>query len=162
MPNSTTHSTTHSSAPIGNRPLSIFEEIFPGDTNAYGTIFGGRILALMDRAAGLVASRFAHCHFITASIDTIKFRAPVKLGETLEVEARVIYTSHRTCAVKVMVYAIEMTLWDRRPCCEGTLFMVGIGADGKPTAIPTLTPVTDEDKRLWDEAKSLHDRMLGK
>jgi acyl-CoA hydrolase len=140
-------------------PISIFEEIFPGDTNAYGTAFGGRILALMDRAAGLAASRYAHCHFVTASLDTITFRAPVRLGETVEVEARVVYTSSRTCGVKVRVHAIEMTRWDRRPCCEGTLFMVAIGPDGRPTTIPALTPVTDEERQSWDEAKALHERL---
>jgi acyl-CoA hydrolase len=143
-------------------PVSVFEEIFPGDTNPYGTAFGGKILALMDRAAGLAAARFAHEHFVTASLDALEFSAPVKQGEIAEVEARIVYTSSHTCAAHVRVYAIDKRAWDRRPCCSGTLFMVATGRDGRPLAIPQLEPRTDEERRAWADARAIHEAMLGR
>ncbi len=143
-------------------PISVFEEIFPGDTNPYGTAFGGRILALMDRAAGLAAARFAHEHFVTASLDALEFSAPVKQGEIAEVEARVVYTSSHACAVHVRVYAIDKRVWDRRQCCAGTLFMVAVGPDGRPLAIPQLGPQTEEGRRDWDDARRIHEQMLSR
>jgi len=38
--------------PFSTEPVTLAEEVFPGDTNAYGTLFGGRLMALMDKAAG--------------------------------------------------------------------------------------------------------------
>lgn len=149
-------------APPASGPISVFEEIFPGDTNPYGTAFGGRILALMDRAAGLAAARFAHQHFVTASLDALEFSAPVKQGEIAEIEARIVYTSKHTCAAHVRVFAIDKRIWDRRRCCEGTLFMVATGGDGRPLAIPQLVPQTDDERRAWADARAIHEAMLGR
>lgn len=138
----------------------MLEEIFPGDTNPYGTAFGGRILALMDRAAGLAASRYARQHFVTASLDALEFSAPVRQGEIAEVEARVVYTSRHTCGVRVRVFAIDKRTWERRPCCKGTLFMVAMDRDGRTLEIPPLTPSGAEAKREWDDAHRIHEAML--
>ena len=141
-------------------PIILLEEIFPGDTNAYGTAFGGKILALMDRAAGLVASRFARLHFVTASLDAMEFSAPVKQGEIAEVEARVVYTSRHTCGVKVHVFAVDKTRWERNPCGQGMFFMVAMGPEGKPMQIPPWTPRSDQEQRAYEEAAEVHRAML--
>jgi len=145
---------------LDTSPISIFEEIFPGDTNPYGTAFGGKILALVDRAAGLAAARFARCNFVTASLDTLEFRAAVKKGEIAEVVAQVVYVSTHTCGVKVQVFALDKAHWDRRPCCVGTVFMVAIDADSKPQRVPSFEPSTDEEKKDWDKTRAIHRRML--
>ena len=56
--------------PFSTEPVTLAEEVFPGDTNAYGTLFGGRLMALMDKAAGFSASKFAHREFVTVSVDS--------------------------------------------------------------------------------------------
>jgi len=138
----------------------LLEEIFPGDTNAYGTAFGGRIMALMDRAAGLAASRYAHGHFVTASLNALDFRAPVRQGEIAEVGAQVVYTSAHTCGIKVTVCAVDKAAWSRRPCCEGTLFMVRMGPDGAILPVPPLAPRTASGRADWDEARAIHRQMI--
>lgn len=142
-------------------PVTLLEEIFPGDTNPYGTAFGGKILALMDRAAGLAASRYAHQHFVTASVDVISFRAPVRQGEVAEVTARVVYTSRRTCGVEVAVASLDKTSWKRRQCCHGLIFMVAMSPDGEPLPVPPLEPETDEERRAWAHAAEAHRRARG-
>ena len=147
-------------APADTSPISVHEEIFPGDTNPLGTAFGGRILALMDRAAGLAASRYAHGDFVTASLDALDFKAPVRQGEIAEIEAQVVYTSNHTCGIKVRVFAIDKAQWDKRQCCAGTLFMVAVGPDGKPRAIPQFSPADDCARKAWAEAEAIHKQML--
>ena len=117
-------------------PIVLLEEIFPGDTNPYGTAFGGKIVALMDRAAGLAASRYANRHFVTASMEGVRFDAPIRQGEIAEVEARVVYTSSRAVGIQVRVRALEKTAWERRPCGEGVLFMVSVDEAGKAQPVP--------------------------
>jgi acyl-CoA hydrolase len=113
----------------------------------------------MDRAAGLAASRFGHCNFVTASLDALEFKAPVRQGEIAEVQAMVVYTSSHTCGIKTQVFAIDKLSWNRRPCCTGTLFMVAIGPEGKPVRIPQLEIGSKEAKARWEEAKAIHGRM---
>ena len=157
-----TPSQSDGAAATTSEPISVFEEIFPSDTNPYGTAFGGKILALMDRAAGLAAARFAHEHFVTASLDALEFSAPVKQGEIAEMEGRVVYTSSHTCAAHVRVFAIDKRVWDRRLCCQGTLFMVAVDEHGRPLPIPQLEPSTDEARRDWNDARRIHEQMLSR
>jgi len=146
--------------PPDRTPVVLLEEVFPGDTNPYGTAFGGRILALMDRAAGLAASRYAHQLFVTASLDAVDFHVPIHQGEIAEVVARVIYTSRHTCGIQVEVSSLEKTRWERRPCCGGIMFMVAIGPDGSPRSVPPLEPASEADRVLWEEAAGVHRRRL--
>ncbi|NOZ86976.1 MAG: acyl-CoA thioesterase [Deltaproteobacteria bacterium] len=145
-----------------NKPIVVYEEIFPSDTNPYGTAFGGKILSLMDRAAGLAASRYAHCHFVTASLDSIRFVGPVRQGDIAQVTAKVIYTSSRTCGVKVTVESSNKLDWKTKQCCQGLLFMVAIGPDGRPVTVPAFEPCTEEEKREFQHASAVHRKMLGK
>jgi len=142
--------------------ITLIDEIFPGDTNPYGTAFGGRILSLMDKAAGMVAAKFARTDFVTASLDALDFRAPARLGEIVEIEARVVYTSTHTCGIKLVVLGSDKELWERRICCEGVMFMVAIDDAGRPQAIPQLTPETEADREAWAYVESVHKRLLGR
>ncbi len=148
------------SAPLPDRaPVVLLEEIFPGDTNPYGTAFGGRILALMDRAAGLAASRFAHAHFVTASMDAVRFEGPVRQGEIAEVSARVVYASRRTVGVEATVSAMDKTRWARRPCCRGLVFMVSMSEAGETLPVPSFRPETEEEQAAWARAEAAHRRL---
>ena len=137
-------------------PITLLEEIFPQDTNPYGTAFGGKILALMDRAAGLAASRFACLHFVTASMTGVEFQGPVRQGEVAQVVASVIYTSRRTCGVRAEVFAVDKTRWEYRHCGQGILFMLALGPDGTPQTLPSFKPRGRQAVREWREAAAIH------
>ena len=62
-------------------PVIQLNEVFPGDTNALDTLFGGRLMSIMDTAAGMAASKFAHRNFVTISVDALKFRRPAYQGK---------------------------------------------------------------------------------
>ena len=71
--------------PFSTEPVTLIEEVFPQDTNSYDTLFGGRLLSVMDKAAGIACSKFAHREFVTISIDTLTFKAPARQGDLIEV-----------------------------------------------------------------------------
>ncbi|MCL4246053.1 MAG: acyl-CoA thioesterase, partial [Candidatus Dadabacteria bacterium] len=60
--------------------VSNSELVFPTHTNHYGTIFGGRVLELMDMTAAMAAMRFAGEDTVTASIEAVDFKQPIKVG----------------------------------------------------------------------------------
>ena len=76
--------------PFSREPVTLIEEVFPQDTNSYDTLFGGRLLSVMDKAAGIACSKFAHREFVTISIDTLTFKAPARQGDLIEVTGRLV------------------------------------------------------------------------
>lgn len=79
------------------------ELVFPTHTNHYGTIFGGRVLELMDMTGALAAMQFANEDAVTASIEAVDFKKPIKTGDIVELKAKVIYTARTSMVVKVDV-----------------------------------------------------------
>ena len=63
--------------------------VFPNDLNAYGTLFGGRVLDLCDRVSGVVAKRHSGAVCVTLGIDSVRFLAPAKHGDILVFKAAV-------------------------------------------------------------------------
>ena len=146
--------------PHSNEPVTLIEEIFPQDTNAYNTLFGGRLLSLMDKAAGIVCAKFAHREFVTISIDTLEFKAPAKQGDLVEVTGKVIFTSSRTACAKVTAWAMSKSDWSKKEICKGYFFMIAIDSMMRPIPIPQFTPVSDEEKSDWEVAKGIREHML--
>src|SRR5277367_1177501 len=80
------------------------ELIFPEQANHYGTLFGGNALSLMGKAAFVAATRHARCSVVMATSDKVQFHEPVRVGELVELTARVerVGRSSMTVAVEVM------------------------------------------------------------
>ncbi|MCI0481542.1 MAG: acyl-CoA thioesterase [Candidatus Dadabacteria bacterium] len=139
--------------------VSNSELVFPTHTNHYGTIFGGRVLELMDMTGVLAAMRFAGQNTVTASIEAVDFKKPVKVGDIMEVKARVIYTAHTSMVVKVDVYKVGKYSPGAEFTCRGYLVFVAIDPDGKPIPVPTLKVVTEEDKKYWKIGEEVKNRF---
>ena len=89
--------------PYSKEPVTLIEHVFPGDTNDHDTLFGGKLLSIMDKSfGGISCSKFAHREFVTISIDTLKFIAPARQGDLLEVTGKVVYTSTHTHVQKLL------------------------------------------------------------
>lgn len=148
--------------PFSTEPVTLHEEVFPQDTNSYNTLFGGRLLSLMDKAAGIVCAKFAHREFVTISIDTLEFLAPARQGDLIDIKAKIIFTSNKTACAKVTAWAINKSNWQKITICEGYFFMVAIDSMMRPIPIPQFTPITDEEKKDWECAVDIRKHMLSK
>ncbi|HJM44633.1 MAG TPA: acyl-CoA thioesterase [Candidatus Poseidoniaceae archaeon] len=146
--------------PFSTEPVIIIEEVFPQDTNSYGTLFGGRLMSLMDKAAGIVCSKFAHREFVTISIDTLKFLRPAHQGDLIEITSKVVFTSTHSAACRVIAKRINKSDWKGEDICTGYFFMVAIDSQMRPIPIPQFTPTTDDEKKRWNEAKSIREEMI--
>ena len=146
--------------PYSTEPVTLIEEVFPQDTNAYNTLFGGRLLSLMDKAGGIACAKFAHREFVTISIDTLTFIAPARQGDLLEVSGQVVYTSSHTACTKVTAYTMSKATWEKSIICEGYFFFVAIDSMMRPIPIPQLTPEGEAAEREWAHAEELRANML--
>mgnify|MGYP001348716372 CR=1 FL=1 len=115
-----------------------FEIVFPGETNHYGTLFGGRALALMDKAAFVAASRFASRSVVTASSERVDFRAPVLQGQLVELWARVVATGRTSVTVEVDLIAEDLISSARQLAARGKFVLVAVDSTGAPVRVPAL------------------------
>ncbi len=115
------------------------EMVFPGQTNHYGTLFGGEALALMDRAAFVAASRHARRHVVTARSEGVDFHLPVRQGQLVELVARVVATGRTSMTVEVELTAEDLLTGDRRAGTRGRFVMVALDGHGQPTEVPPLS-----------------------
>jgi|TARA_B110000196_G_C21112076_1_gene648372 acyl-CoA hydrolase len=145
--------------PFTTEPVVLLQEVFPGDTNAYNTLFGGRLLSIMDTAAGIVSSKFAHREFVTVSIDSLKFKRPAYQGDLIEVTAQVVFTSTHTAGCHVIARRLDRSVWETEEICTGFFFMVAIDNQMRPIPIPQFVPKSDAEKKLWNTAEAARDAM---
>ncbi|PXF20474.1 MAG: hypothetical protein CXX71_05600 [Methanobacteriota archaeon] len=146
--------------PYSTEPVVLLNEVFPQDTNSRGTLFGGRLLSIMDTAAGIVSSKFAHKQFVTISIDSLKFMRPAWKGDLVEVTSRVVFTSRTTTGCYVVARRLTRSDWEPEDICAGFFFMVAVNSDMRPTTVPQHVPSTPEEEQLWAAAKSARDAMI--
>lgn len=148
---------TTTSGPTGGLPetIRLIEMVFPDSTNHYGTMFGGKVLDLMDRAAFVAASRYAGLAMVTASTERVDFHVPVKAGHMVELEARVVYAGRTSVTVKVTLFAQHPQGGPRAHATTGYFHMVAVDDQGRPVPVPSFTPVEAADCDEWACAEAL-------
>ena len=145
--------------PYSEEPVVVLDEVFPGHTNALNTLFGGRLMAIMDTAAGMVASKFAHRVFVTVSVDALKFKRPAFQGDIIRTTSKVVWTSPRTVGVHVTSCRLSRSEWVGEEICSGIFFMVAIDESMEPVQIPQFEPKTDDEKEMWSMANEARNAM---
>ncbi|WP_339745224.1 hotdog domain-containing protein [uncultured Maricaulis sp.] len=120
----------------------------PNQANHLGSYFGGAAMAQMDKIASLVAARHARRPFVTASCDRIDFRAPVFVGNLIELTGRVNLVGRTSLVVDVELSAEDMATGERHICTQGAFTMVAQDRKTNPERLP---PAPD---RLIDFAAS--------
>jgi acyl-CoA hydrolase len=63
--------------------------VLPSETNPLNNLFGGELLARMDRAASIAARRHSRRITVTASVNHVAFNKAIPLGSVVTVEAKV-------------------------------------------------------------------------
>ena len=122
------------------RPLeaTLVDMVFPEQTNHYGTLFGGVALALMDKAAFVVASRYARRSVVTACSERINFERPIREGHLVEAHARLVETGRTSITVEVELWGEDLLSGDRWLSTTGRMVMVALDSQGQPTPVPSL------------------------
>jgi acyl-CoA hydrolase len=139
-------------APSASR-VEMTELVLPGDTNALGTIFGGKVMQWIDIAASVSGMRHSGGNVVTASLDALTFLTPIQLGEIVVLRAQVNYSGRTSMEIGVRVEAENPRTGERRYTTKAYLTFVAIDAAGKPRLIPPLVLESDEDRRRAADAE---------
>ena len=113
--------------------------------NGAGRLFGGRLMEWIDIVAGVAARRHSGRNVTTASVDTLSFKAPAYLNDTVSIEGVVTCTGRTSMEVRVDTY-VEALDGERSMINRAYLVLVALDAQGHPTPVPPLLAETDEEK----------------
>lgn len=76
----------------------------PKDANPAGDIFGGWLLSHMDIAGGLFCQKIAKGRVVTVSMDSVSFKHPVLVGDTLCCYVELVKTGRTSLTVHIAAY----------------------------------------------------------
>jgi len=125
----------------------------PEDANPAGNVHGGVILKHIDLAGAVCAMRHARMGVVTASIDRMEFKAPVRVGELMMLYASVNRAGKQSMEIGVRVVVENLMTGEKRHTASAYLTFVAMGADKKPAAVPALLLETPTHERRNREAE---------
>lgn len=134
--------------------------VFPNDLNANDTVFGGMVMAQIDRLAVVVADRHAAGVCVTASIDAVHFMKPARRGDVLILHAAVNRAWNSSMEVGVKVEAETIAGTDRRHILSAYLTFVAVDDAGRPRPVPPVLPQDETERRRYEEAGLRRRRRL--
>jgi acyl-CoA hydrolase len=125
----------------------------PTDANLMGNVFGGVIMAEVDRTAYITATRHARMDCVTACVDRVDFIGPVHVGEVVEFRAMLTCVGKSAMEVWVEAVAEGPRGGPKRPVVSAYLTMVAVDPEGRPLPVPPLELNTEEERRRFAEGQ---------
>ena len=133
--------------------LAILTDIvLPGETNGLGNLFGGELLARMDRACSIAAQRHSQRIVVTASVNHVAFNKTVPVGSVVTIEAKVSRAFRSSMEVYVDVWIEDRESQERTKVNEGIYTFVAVDNSGTPVEIPQIIPETALETERYNAA----------
>jgi acyl-CoA hydrolase len=139
------------------------ELVLPQHTNAIGTAFGGVIMSWIDICSSIAAKRHCGNVCVTARVDALEFRAPIKVGDVVRLTARLNAAFTSSMEIGVRVEREHGRTGERALCADARATFVNLGEDGRPCPVPPLLATSEEDRQLVAQAAARREqRRLGR
>ncbi len=126
--------------------------VLPGETNYLDNLFGGELLARMDRACSIAARRHSRRIVVTATVNHVAFTKSVPVGSVVTIEAKVSRAFKSSMEVYVDVWIEDRQSGEKTKVNEGIYTFVAVDETGKPVPIPQIKPETELEQKRYDGA----------
>jgi acyl-CoA hydrolase len=138
----------------------MLEMVLPNDANILGNILGGKVMHLVDICAAMAATRHCRRPVVTASIDYLEFRHPIRVGELIIVKAALNRVFRTSMEIGAKVWLEDLLTGERQHTSSAYLTFVALDDHGMPMLAPPYQPVTAEESRRWHDANIRRDNRL--
>lgn len=132
--------------------VSMTELVLPNDTNTLNNLMGGRLMHWMDIVSAIAAQRHSNRIVVTASVDNISFREPIRLGNVVTLKAKVTRAFSSSMEVRIDVEAEDIPASKKFLSNSAYFTFVAVDQSGRPIDISEVEPETEEEKELYDGA----------
>ena len=107
----------------------------PADANAYGDIFGGWLMSLMDSAAGLIAARRSKGRAVTVAMDGMQFHEPVSIGDEVSVYGEIVKIGRTSLTIAVEAWRRHRHEEVEVKVTEATFTFVAVDQNNRPRPV---------------------------
>jgi acyl-CoA hydrolase len=140
----------------GKKPSESFvimnELVLPNDTNVFGNLMGGRLMYWMDIAAGIAAGKHCNAPCMTASVDNLSFKNPIKLGNVVHIEAKVTRAFNTSMEIFLKVWGEDILHQYKYESNEAYFTFVALDPNRNPRPVVPLIPETEGEHKLFEGA----------
>lgn len=126
--------------------------VLPGETNPLNNLFGGELLARMDRAASITARRHSRRICVTASVNHVAFNKAIPLGSVVTVEAKVSRTFSTSMEIFIDVWTEDRESGIKHKANEAIYTFVAVDETGSPVPVPPIEPQTELEISRFEAA----------
>ena len=112
--------------------------VLPEDLNQYGSLFGGRLLAWIDRLASICATRHCRGNAVTVALEAMSFEVAVKQGDILLLTAELERVGRSSMQIRVTALREDPNSGEAKRVCAPLLTFVALDRDGRSTPVPPL------------------------
>ena len=126
--------------------------VLPGETNSLHNLFGGELLARMDRACSIAAQRHSNRIVVTASVNHVAFNKAVPVGSVLIIESKVSRAFNSSMEVYADVWTEDRESGEKSKVNEGIYTFVAVDLNGSPVKVPAIKPETELEKERFEGA----------
>lgn len=134
--------------------------VLPNDTNPLNNLRGGKLLHWMDLASAISAQKLAVRATVTASVDNVSFKSPIKVGDVVTIKAKVTRSFNTSMEVHVEVWAENIPMRRKVMSNEAYFTFVALNDMGRPEKVDQIIPETEEEKIQYDKAERRRDLRL--
>ena len=127
--------------------------LMPHQANPQGTAFGGAIVAWIDMVAAMAAQRHCGKEVVTASIDSLVFKEPIRIGDHVVLKASINYVGRSSMEVGVQVSREDPHGGDKVIATTAHLTFVALDENKRPIAVAPILPETEQEKKRCENAK---------
>src|SRR5574344_759132 len=117
--------------PIPQGDLALQITALPRETNGFGDIYGGWLVAQMDLAGTAMASRIAGGRVATVAIDRMASLVPVAVGAQLSFYTRTVEVGRSSVRLLVEVWSDDPLSGEWSKVTEALFVFVAIDAGGR-------------------------------
>lgn len=126
--------------------------VLPGETNPLNNLFGGELLARMDRAASITARRHSRRICVTASVNHVAFNRAIPLGSVVTVESKVSRTFNTSMEIFIDVWIEDRESGVKNKANEAIYTFVAVDETGRPVQVAPIEPQTELEKERFEAA----------
>ena len=126
--------------------------VLPNETNSLRNLFGGELLAKMDRCSSISAARHCERRVVTASVNHVSFNHPIPEGGIVVLESKVSRAFSTSMEIYVDVWLDDPINQTKTHTNEGIYTFVAVDEFNRPIPIPKIEPETEEEKLRFDAA----------
>ncbi len=146
-------------APKKAEEIVTWNFVFPNQSNPYGNMFGGELLAIMDTTAAMAAIRYAERTVSTASVERVIFKKPIFVGDRIKTVAKVVLVGRTSMMVRTDVFVDKGGDEGDVLSTTAHFTLVAFNDERTPVPVPELIIDTDKERKQSELAQQIKNHV---